>query len=227
MTSRIARRTFAAPRAKQRGVVLFIALIVLVAMTLAGIAAVRSVDTTNQIAGNLAFKQATAMGGEAAIESARTWLLTQTTNSLQADSPTNGYYSFAPTSGAGVEPDWTPGCGNATACFSSASTAGSTPPWRWTTPPAKDLYNGPDPNTGNYVYYVIQRMCNQTGDPNNVGSGITCYSSLSSGAGGPDKSSRGAGSQNLNGFAQYYYRVTVQVIGPRNTVSYIQAMVEI
>jgi Tfp pilus assembly protein PilX len=42
-----------------RGAVLFIALIVLVAMTLAGIAIMRSVDTATLIAGNLAFKQGT------------------------------------------------------------------------------------------------------------------------------------------------------------------------
>jgi Tfp pilus assembly protein PilX len=40
----------------QQGVVLLMALIMLVALTLAGIALVRSVDTTNLIAGNLAFK---------------------------------------------------------------------------------------------------------------------------------------------------------------------------
>ena len=42
---------------KQRGVVLFIALIALVAMSLAAVALVRSVDTATIIAGNLAFKQ--------------------------------------------------------------------------------------------------------------------------------------------------------------------------
>ena len=53
---------------RQRGVVLFISLIVLVAMTLAGVALVRSVDTTNLIAGNLAFKQGATLSGDAAIE---------------------------------------------------------------------------------------------------------------------------------------------------------------
>ena len=42
----------------QQGVILFIALIVLVAMSLAGIALMRSVDTNVLIAGNLAFRQA-------------------------------------------------------------------------------------------------------------------------------------------------------------------------
>ncbi|MBK7423656.1 MAG: hypothetical protein IPJ48_11460 [Propionivibrio sp.] len=44
--------------ARQGGVVLMIALIILVALTIGGIALVRSVSTTSIIAGNLAFQQA-------------------------------------------------------------------------------------------------------------------------------------------------------------------------
>ena len=47
------------PSRSQRGVVLLIALIMLVAMTLAAIGMMRSVDTGTVIAGNMAFKQAT------------------------------------------------------------------------------------------------------------------------------------------------------------------------
>ena len=50
---------------RQGGVVLMIALIILVALTLGGIALVRSVDTTNLISGNLAFQQAATRAGEA------------------------------------------------------------------------------------------------------------------------------------------------------------------
>jgi Tfp pilus assembly protein PilX len=51
-------------RRAQQGVVLFIALIVLVAMSLAGIALMRSVDTNVLIAGNLAFRQGATMAGD-------------------------------------------------------------------------------------------------------------------------------------------------------------------
>jgi Tfp pilus assembly protein PilX len=50
--------------------VLFIALIVLVAMTLAGIAIMRSVDTATLIAGNLAFKQGTVQSSDNGVEQA-------------------------------------------------------------------------------------------------------------------------------------------------------------
>ena len=74
-----------ASRGAQRGVVLFIALIVLVAMTLAGIGMMRSVDTNNLIAGNLAFKNAASSAGDAAIEAARAWLTTKTPGQLETD----------------------------------------------------------------------------------------------------------------------------------------------
>src|SRR6185436_14173310 len=80
-----------APRNAQRGVVLFIALIVLVAMTLAGIGMMRSVDTNNLIAGNLAFMNAALSAGDAAIEVARNWVMSKTAGQLEADQP--GYFA--------------------------------------------------------------------------------------------------------------------------------------
>jgi type IV pilus assembly protein PilX len=85
------RARIRAPRRAQRGVVLFIALIVLVAMTLAGIGMMRSVDTNNLIAGNLAFKNAAGSAGDAAIESARAWLTAKTPGQLETDQA--GYFA--------------------------------------------------------------------------------------------------------------------------------------
>jgi Tfp pilus assembly protein PilX len=55
-------------REKQRGVVLFIALIVLIAMSLAGVSMMRAVDTGTQVAGNLATKQNVVNAPDAAFE---------------------------------------------------------------------------------------------------------------------------------------------------------------
>ncbi len=52
----------------QRGVVLFVALIVLVAMSLAGISMMRAVGTGTQVAGNLAFRQSAIQAPELAFE---------------------------------------------------------------------------------------------------------------------------------------------------------------
>ena len=54
----------------QRGVVLVIALVMLVAMTLAGITLVRSTDTANLIAGNFSFRQASILASEVGVEAA-------------------------------------------------------------------------------------------------------------------------------------------------------------
>lgn len=63
------RRKFNAPR-RQRGVVLLITLIVLVAMMLAGIGMMRSIDTTTMIAGNVAFREATLHAGDSGMNAA-------------------------------------------------------------------------------------------------------------------------------------------------------------
>lgn len=78
-------------RRRQSGVVLIIALIVLVAMSLAGIALFRQVGTGLTIAGNLAFKQSATIAGDQGIEAGLTWLVNNP-NLLDNDQAT-GYFS--------------------------------------------------------------------------------------------------------------------------------------
>ena len=190
---------------RQRGVVLFISLIVLVAMTLAGVALVRSVDTTNLIAGNLAFKQGATLAADAGIETARNWLLTQTNITLWNDSTGNGYYSIAPTTGPGTETPW--------------------PQYNWT---GAAIALAADA-AGNQVTYVIQRLCRNTGDPSTVPPvNNSCINTAgTTGAGVASGTSKGAGRVSIPGALQYYYRVTARIIGPRNTVSYVQSIIQI
>ena len=85
--------------ASQQGVIVFIALIVLVAMTLAALSLIRSTDTGNLIAGNVAFKSATASAGEQVVESAYRLLLTAAANPnpvLNNDNAFAGYRSSNP-----------------------------------------------------------------------------------------------------------------------------------
>jgi Tfp pilus assembly protein PilX len=88
------RTTFATVRRRQSGVVLFIALIVLVAMTLAGIAIMRSVDTGVTISGNLAFKQSTLAAADRGIDDAFTFITSNiNTGLLNANSAADGYFA--------------------------------------------------------------------------------------------------------------------------------------
>src|SRR3954462_15093002 len=63
-------RSHSAPgsRRRQRGVVLFVALIIMVALSLAAVALIRSVDTTSNVIGNLAFRQASILPSNLAVE---------------------------------------------------------------------------------------------------------------------------------------------------------------
>ena len=128
-----------APR-RQSGVVLFIALIVLVAMTLAGIAIMRSVDTGSLIAGNLAFKQGTLQGGDFGLNAAITYLVQNAyTGQLDADRPDQAYFSVAT-----EPPDWT-----SNAIWDNSKNAGTDA-------------------AGNKVQYVIHRLCDAAGAPSGV-----------------------------------------------------------
>src|SRR5436190_19831081 len=68
------RRARSSPRlvGGQRGIVMFIALLVMVALSLAGIALIRSSDTATIVAGNLSFTQAATNAVDRSIEQAVT-----------------------------------------------------------------------------------------------------------------------------------------------------------
>jgi Tfp pilus assembly protein PilX len=185
---------------RQSGAVLFIALIVLVAMSLAGIALIRGVDTTNLIAGNLAFRQSATHGGDWGVERARDWLQSQAASGLYNDAPTSGYFA-AIQSGldfTGVDP--------------------SKVDFDWN----NNSFNlGPDPAGNPEVRYVIHRMCELAGNPGSV----NCVRTSAGGTASGTKGGATYGSFALPSTSQIYYRITTRVIGPRNTVSYVQVMV--
>lgn len=181
---------------KQSGVVLFIALIVLVVMSLAGIAMMRQVGTGVIIAGNLAFKENATQVGDLGSESARAWLVLQGSGALQNDGATAGYYS------------------SGMAAFDPTTYA-------WTTGTNSTLVTADD-GTGNEVRYVIHRLCLAAGlaanDP-----AQKCVTIGSIGSGG----SKGGGSYGvlpLSNTIAPYFRITVRIIGPRNTTSYVQTI---
>ena len=73
---------------------------------------------------------------------------------------------------------------------------------------------------GNTVSYLIQRMCNLTGQAYAAGPPpVECVEPPTSSSSG---SSKGAGFIELNRPTSVYYRITVRTVGPRNSVSFIQ-----
>ena len=193
---------------RQRGAVLFIALVAMVTIMLAAVTLMRSVDTATIIAGNLAYKQAATSSGDGGLESAKTWLTQTNTANLAKDpfldathafnltSAANGYYSYV----------------NLDSNFVTASTT-------WVDGASVNV--GTDVS-GNTVRYIIQRMCRTA---NQVLSVTDCLFSDAKGEGGSQTVKSGdeaglkeSGKVPLN-------RITIRVTGPRNTISYIQAFI--
>jgi type IV pilus assembly protein PilX len=206
----------AAPR-RQQGVILIIALIVLVAMTLAAIALVRSVDTGGLVAGNLAFKQAATAAGDAGTEAAIAWLKQKVgTSTLHNDQPSAGYYAtsqdMVDMSGsqhnAGMAlVDW-----DFNNCNDIASSA--------CIKPAAAVAAG----VSNSVTYIINRLCAAQGDPNSTGNSCANYKSSSTSS--PKKGELKYGDdKRFEPLPAEYYRITSRVKGPKNTISLVETVV--
>jgi type IV pilus assembly protein PilX len=182
---------------RQRGVVLLIALIVLVAMSLAGVALIRSVDTTVVAAGNLAFSQSALQSGDVGLHEAAKWLETKNGGpDLAITNEGNGYFSAPPF----PEPDW----------YDMDSWAGSSM-----------LVNGGTPDaSGNVVRYVIHRLCQTPGK-----GWIDNNCARAPGAAGSTGMSQTTTAPPYEGTPKLFYRITSRVDGPRNTVSVSQGTV--
>ncbi len=202
-------RAGAAAATRERGMVLFIALIVLVAMTLAGVALERSVDTSNLIAGNLAFKQSTLLAADLGIEVGASVLPNISVNSIDTDltpaaSSTNPNYWYYATrrqtdaNGVPTQKQFIAG-GTATAI-------------NWTQVPVAQTISG------NSVQIVIDRLCNGPTPVTDLAG--NCFSDPAALGSGSYKS----GGTNFTGVPPVYYRVTARIAGPRNTVSMVQAI---
>lgn len=181
---------------QQRGAALFIALIALVSMTMAGIALVRSVDTSNLIAGNLAFRQAGLHASDVGVETAFDALGTIVTTSLDANWPSGcatGACNYYPTM-------------QATNAKGIPTVIGD-----WSTVPFTTV------NGDYHVKYVIDRLCNGPTPVTDITG--NCYADAVAGGG-----TRKAGGVVFSGAQAVYYRVTVRVEGPRNTTSMVQAL---
>ena len=187
-------------RRKQNGVVLFIALIVLIAMSLAGVALWRSIGTGVLIAGNVAMQRASVTSSDGGIEAARLWLMAASPTTLAVDQP-QGFRSNWDERFDATTFDWA-NLGAPVTNFGQAAGA-------------------PDA-AGFATQYVIHRMCKMPNTGYNAPNQQCLLVSIAGGSG-----SRGGGAYGatpLSGQTFIYYRVTARALGPRNTVSYTQSI---
>ena len=224
---------------RERGVSLLFALLALVALSLASVALVRSVDTSALVMGNLGFKQdATSAADKAAQVAITTVFPSASTFDHNSDKATDGYYAMAhesidvtgqQTSNLTRElVDW-----DGDGCAYATNTSLATCVLR---PSAEQVYNG------NKLRYVVFRLCSATGDPSAAGTVCARPKTVTSGAGAGGSgtatpaSKRGEfkyGGSRINpdpatpgsSYQGVYYRVVVRVIGARNTTSFVETIV--
>ena len=215
-TKSVAGQRMPSLQSNQRGVVLFIALIVMVAMSLAAVALMRSVDTTTAVIGNLAFRQASALPANFGLEDAAAGLFNDAVPlpavlaripDRRVNNAAENYYATH----------------TQTACWDDkygvpqplqAKPGATWPRWK------KD-------GAQNEITYLIERMCNPSAPAAAIPADNSTARSWCEMA--PEKDPPG-GTVNDPGagldFRQVYYRVTVRVDGPpgTNAVSVLQAM---
>ncbi len=209
----LANHTFLQQRApsvrRQSGVVMLVALVVLVVMTLAGIAMMRSMDSSTMIAGNMAFKQAATHSADVGMESAIAWLEeSNALNKLDEAITTRGY---SPATGSNA--DYPAG----EVFWKKLQPAGVCHLNKF----GQGCVTEADANAnGNRISYMIQRLCQTAGDRNSARCMAVAGTVSSSGQ------NEGSNEERIEGgFALVYYRITVRVEGPRNSVSYVQSIV--
>lgn len=193
-------------RRRQDGVVLFMALLVMVVLMLAGIALIRSTDTATVVSGNLALEQAAMSAADRSIEySVHVLFDTPAIPDRTTDFLEQNYYSWVRRNADNSIPEIPKVLQEP---FSASAFA------------AAGLSDSmiPVDDAGNKSYYVIERMCWTAGPPAKV----NC--NLSSAAFGADP-----GTQHYTGLIRpgdAYYRVTIRTEGPRATASYAQAILK-
>jgi Tfp pilus assembly protein PilX len=207
----------------QAGISLLVVLVALVVIGFAAIALLRSSDTSTLISGNLAFQKTALASADAASEAAINRLVAMSGGTtLFDDDPTEGYYATSADL-CDLTGSRTPDDASDDVNWDGADPGSNCNMDALAVTPAGVA---PDFDVG----YVINRMCNATGSPNALFApdGVTPMACSSYAAGASEDSTRiGAsyGNVPLTGVAQTYYRITVRVRGPRNTVRYAQAMV--
>jgi type IV pilus assembly protein PilX len=193
----------------QQGVVMIIALIVLIAMSLAGVALVRSVDTTNLLAGNIAFKQGALQEGNTTMETAinmfaidqQLYVTFDTQTKVEIDIPAQNYHaSMLPANSQGIP---------LTLLNAGLGVSGdfdNNPDFLQKISPA-------DARTQNKSRFVIERLCFRAGPADSEQCRFVPG----------DGSTHGRGQTKDPGVP--LYRITTRVDGPNNTVSYTQAVI--
>jgi hypothetical protein len=192
---------------KQRGVVLFFALIVLVILLIGGVIVVRSTNASLFGAGNLAFRRDLVTQSDTVVAQAIHAVATAGSGAgdsiadLKTSQPSLNYSAVILPVNAQSIPDAL--LTNSDSAFSKVGSANN------------DIKV---PNAGGFVVtrYVIERMCNQSGAVTSDNCVQSLGSAGSGGTAGPTPPPAAPGGA--------VYRLSARVTGPRGTQAFFQTM---
>jgi Tfp pilus assembly protein PilX len=226
---------------RQKGAALFIALVALLAMTFAGLALLRSMDTAGLIAGNFSFRQAALSVADIGLEG--------TLGALESTYIPAGRDTDQNCSSSATPPDvsknctyyaWhfdpnqavTPHCTNDTspATGTCDNANGVSQRIDWSQIPLNDV-SFAALGTGFQYQYVIERLCDAgyaASNPTAPDIGPAnipqfCYS-MDLASGGNSQEARSAQLGVVNASKEVAYRATIRVTGPHNASTMIQTI---
>lgn len=191
-------RSAARGRLQQRGVILIVVLLAMVALLIGLTGLLRTVDTSGVVVGNLAFRRDLTNRAEQAIAAAKLTLQSTTIDFTANALTTSHYYATKQANGnTGVPTILDSATYTSSIGTDSSETTG---------------------DTSISYRYVIDRQCN-TGTVA-FSTGACEYISTSTLPGGVSQD--GAGDKHITSRTLPIYRISVKVQGPRNSVAYFQ-----
>ena len=208
--------------ARQQGSALIFALMTLVALMLAAVALVRSVDTGSRVLGNLGFKQDATAAADKATSAA---IATLGGIDLNSNLAGGVYYATSldslDTTGQQIQPGAPGYTTRAVVNWDIDNCAYAPSPAVCAVTPSAPITI--DANTT--ARYFVTRLCLTAGDP--TAAGNTCPRPLrsSSSAAPPKGSLDYAHYERFAGVSGPYYRIVVRVVGARGTTSFTETIV--
>lgn len=208
---------------KQQGSILLVTIVIVLMMMIASIGLMRSIESGNVAAANIAMAQNNQLVADWGVERGFEWLYNNRTN-LDNNNASNGYYAIHTVAGGFLsDANW----------LDAAKWAGA------------KVYNSgttPAPPAGYTVRVIINRMCENAGAVN--ASGQSCSKGATTQSTPGSKKIKIGNTEYVIGTAaeiggsagggavysvpgNIYYRVTVRVEGPRNSLSVVQSMLTV
>lgn len=208
------------PPRRQQGVVLFLALIALVMLTLAGVALLRSVGANVFLAGNIAFREAAVHAADSGIEDAIGWMQSLSASDQEklksdgSNSNDSRWKAYRANWQEGLDP-------------TDLENSGTSQLWN-------DAYQLASKVAGNNVFYVIHRLCYCDGSPtgsctnktDEVNQCLKVTTSTTTSVVSHRDCGYGGCPPAGAATSTAYYRITARAVGPRNTQTFVQVIVQ-